>query len=72
MSKEWHDRDGDGIPDHFDREPDKPAKNELEKHLQDKREDWVGPRNFKCPYCDQRFSSHLRYDKHLETHLAKE
>jgi uncharacterized C2H2 Zn-finger protein len=32
----------------------------------------VGPRNFKCPYCDQRFSSHLRYDKHLETHLAKE
>jgi hypothetical protein len=69
ISENWHDRDGDGIPDKFDREPDKPAKTALEKHLQDMREDWVGPHNYKCPLCDKRFTTHKAYDKHYETHL---
>jgi hypothetical protein len=39
----WEDRDGDGIPDIFDVEPDIPATNEFEVRLQDIREFWTNP-----------------------------
>jgi hypothetical protein len=44
MSK-LEDRDGDGIPDIYDTDPDTPAQNAYELHLQDKRNAWKGPSN---------------------------